>query len=68
MLTQIDPGFEPLGVVLARCYRLARERAHEAPELRESINAPSPAPATAIEDESSGGSCTCAQLVIQSLR
>ena len=65
MLTPKEMDDEPLGLTLARCYRLARARAHDTLDLPEQNEAENAEAAVAQEEDSSNG-CACAQPVIQS--
>jgi hypothetical protein len=66
MFSPMDLDDEPLGLTLAQCYRLARERARTH-DSREQDKVKSTDMTIAPEVESSD-SCTSAQPVIQSLQ
>ena len=65
MFTLKEMDDEPLGLTLARCYRLARARANATDDLPERNKIESADAALAQEENSSHG-CACAQPVIQS--
>jgi hypothetical protein len=65
MFTPIVLDDEPLGLTLAQCYRLARERARSTHDLCEQNKVKDADIAIAPEGDSSD-SCTSAQPVIQS--
>ncbi len=65
MFTSMDLDDEPLGLTLARCYRLARERARATHNSHEQNKMMGTDPANARKDESLDG-CITTQPVIQS--
>jgi|WetSurMetagenome_2_1015567.scaffolds.fasta_scaffold79602_4 hypothetical protein len=65
MFTPMDFDDEPLGLTLARCYRLARERARSTHDLREQNKVKNADITIAPEGDFSDG-CASAQPVIQS--
>ena len=64
MFTPVVLDDEPLGLTLAQCYRLARERARSTHDLREQNKVKNADVAIAPEGDSSDG-CTSVQPVIQ---